>query len=843
MTIIDKFTEEGVFLPPKNSSGLTMRAKLLFTLIPSVMLVLILTGYITYLTSTHFLNQALERSARLQVKAMAHEIESALERGMRDLLFIARNSPDGEKLRKYFADFSSIEKMDYREIGFISQKGPDHLFFIGRETEIVQIQPNDISNINPDPRLYLEQLARLKPGEVWISNIIEVEHPFPLPSNPNQKILSAVIYFGTPYIDGNGEQTGFLLLSMDARVLRNILSLYNSPHSPLWAFPRTTETRFAYIFDLDGWLLLQSGNLDQQDFDLSTDLARGEYESGTLGKPGLVSAFRPASHYLPFWKMVNDVKEGKFDLIQMQRALNKKSETNNYSLSYAPILFQGKVYAGVAYIDRSRVIRAAGYRHLDIMLILSIFTITMVSLIIFILAHLITKPIFKLAEAVNSIQKSKKLEPIDIQASGYEIHLLQHAINNMMDVVNAQIAEIRKKDLKIQDVQFKEKIELTSEFPKTPQEASADELPEIVGLGDRIERLKSDILKAGSADADVLIIGETGTGKQLAAEAIHRHSSRADHPFISINCGELSENLLLDSLFGHVKGAFTEAKTDRKGAFLEANGGTLFLDEIQTASSNVQQALLRAVAVRKIKPLGSDKEIDVDVRLICATNMDLRLLIDKGQFRSDLYFRLNVVTIATPPLREHKENIPVLVDHCLKQLQHSTRRKGLGISKGALEKMKRYHWPGNVRELMNCMTRAAVMAEYHIIQVNDILLDGETDPASESHGSPTAKKVEAVTGKHPFTETAAPPPLRSEIPDPGALPDFAESMHLNSRQQKVLPYLLTRKTITRNEYQHQVGENVSARTAIYDLQDLVKKGLLQKQGSGPATFYVLARIP
>ena len=152
------------------------------------------------------------------------------------------------------------------------------------------------------------------------------------------------------------------------------------------------------------------------------------------------------------------------------------------------------------------------------------------------------------------------------------------------------------------------------------------QIPGIVGAGTKIDRLKTDVYKASQVDVDVLIIGETGTGKQLAADAIHHLSRRSAKPFISINCGELDENLLLDTLFGHVKGAFTEARGDRKGAFLEADGGTLFLDEIQTASMSVQQSLLRAIAMRKIKPLGSDREIDVDVRLIAATNLDLSIL-------------------------------------------------------------------------------------------------------------------------------------------------------------------------------------------------------------------------
>jgi DNA-binding NtrC family response regulator len=313
---------------------------------------------------------------------------------------------------------------------------------------------------------------------------------------------------------------------------------------------------------------------------------------------------------------------------------------------------------------------------------------------------------------------------------------------------------------------------------------------------------------------DVLIIGETGTGKQLAAEAIHRLSARCEKPFISINCGALDENLLLDTLFGHVRGAFTEAKTERKGAFLEADQGTLFLDEIQVASPRVQQAMLRAIAVRKIKPLGSDRETDVDVRLIVASNVDLREAIQSGQFREDLYFRLKVITIHTLPLREQKENIPMLARHFLTLQERMAGRAGMGLSKGALSKLMRYDWPGNVRELQNCITRAVVMAERPVIQAEDIPLDvGDWDGDPGSGFLPAAVRSAEADGP---------------------------AIDLNHRQRKAWTAIMAQGRITRSRYQEIIGGNLPTRTAIYDLQDLVSKGILKKTGSGPATHYVLS---
>ena len=187
----------------------------------------------------------------------------------------------------------------------------------------------------------------------------------------------------------------------------------------------------------------------------------------------------------------------------------------------------------------------------------------------------------------------------------------------------------------------------------------------IVGGSQAVGSLRQQIHKASRVLADVLIVGETGTGKELTAEAIHSVSHRAKGPFISINCGALDENLLMDALFGHVKGAFSDAQSDRKGAFVAASGGTLHLDEIGNASPKVQQALLRALSVRRIRPLGSDQDIAFDARIIAATNVDLLHLAVTGEFREDLYYRLAVITINTPSLRERKEDVPVLINYFL----------------------------------------------------------------------------------------------------------------------------------------------------------------------------------
>jgi len=792
----------------------SLKTRLMIFLIPSVLVILVVTAYFNYLISKQFISSAIERSSHLQIMAIKHEIESFLRLWREDVCQLAQDEITPDRLSRFLARSKLSGGIDYLGVSFISQESSDHIIFMANDSQIVQIPSSKVTEIKPGLLGYFEKIKGLALQEAWLSPIIELEYPFPELGNPNQKLIRHVLQMAIPCRE-TSSGSGYLMVMVDALALRNILSLYNSSKSPIWAFPRTAEERYFYLFDTDGWILFQSDQIEKPRAELSTHLARSGY-TGTLGRQGLESAFRPDSIFDRYWKVVEDVREGRHDTILMT-AFQPNAYGRDYFLAYAPILFKSslqakpQVVAGVAYMDISRLNMAAGYKHIEIMLIVTLATAVCIAGLIFILGGIITRPILKLAEAVKGLPEKAELTPIELPYYGKEITALQGAINSMIATVKRQMEEIRLKDQTIRSANLKEQAFLGREAVEPSPLTIADPIPSIVGYGPRIEKLKNEILKAAQTNADVLIIGETGTGKQLAAEAIHSHSSRAPKPFISINCGALDENLLLDTLFGHVKGAFTEAKTDRNGAFLEADQGTLFLDEIQVAAPRVQQALLRAIAVRKIKPLGSDQEIDVDVRLIVATNVDLKGLIERDQFREDLYFRLKVITIHTPPLREQKENIAALARHVLEQQAYLTGRSGMGLSKGALSKLLYYNWPGNVRELQNCITRAVVMAESQIIQAEDIPLDVEDWEAD--HLPACQLPAEAETA--------------------------LSTLGLNRRQQKAWAAIVSQRRITRSQYQALCGENLPARTAIYDLQDLVQKGILKKTGSGPATHYVL----
>lgn len=237
---------------------------------------------------------------------------------------------------------------------------------------------------------------------------------------------------------------------------------------------------------------------------------------------------------------------------------------------------------------------------------------------------------------------------------------------------------------------------------------------QIVGSSPEIMALKEMIAKVAPTQARVIIAGENGTGKELVARQIHEQSNRAKSPFIEVNCAAIPSELIESQLFGHEKGSFTSAVKQRKGDFELAHGGTLFLDEIGDMSLSAQAKVLRALQENKITRVGGEKEIDVDVRVLAASNKNLPELIKKGDFREDLYHRLSVIVIQVPPLRERKEDIPLLVEHFIRELVENQGRPPLSITDEALEMMKAFHWTGNVRELHNVVERLLILCEREI---------------------------------------------------------------------------------------------------------------------------------
>jgi two-component system response regulator AtoC len=242
----------------------------------------------------------------------------------------------------------------------------------------------------------------------------------------------------------------------------------------------------------------------------------------------------------------------------------------------------------------------------------------------------------------------------------------------------------------------------------------------IIAKSSKMQRVIEVIKVVAKSNATVLITGESGTGKELVARAIHSQSHRRNKPFVAVSCAALPESLLESELFGHEKGSFTGAYAQKKGKFEFANGGTLFLDEVGEMSANIQVHLLRVLEEKEFARVGGNEPIKVDVRVISATNKDLRKAIEKQEFREDLYYRLNVVSIELPPLRERKEDIPLLAEHFLHKFAMENQKEVTGFSPEAMELVLDYDWPGNVRELENAIERAVILAKDSIITIADL---------------------------------------------------------------------------------------------------------------------------
>ncbi len=257
-------------------------------------------------------------------------------------------------------------------------------------------------------------------------------------------------------------------------------------------------------------------------------------------------------------------------------------------------------------------------------------------------------------------------------------------------------------------------------------------LENMVGADHRMRKMYETLATVAATRATVLITGESGTGKSLIARAIHHASPRRDRPFVEVNCGALPEGLLESELFGHRRGAFTGAEADRQGKFKRADGGTIFLDEIATASAGFQVKLLRILQERRFERVGDDESIEVDVRILLATNIDLKEAVEQSRFREDLFHRINVVNIHIPPLRERSGDIPLLAEHFLKRYTRENEKTLAGIDDEAMQLLVAYAWPGNVRELENAMERAVVLSRGSSLTAEDFPLEisGREPPAN-----------------------------------------------------------------------------------------------------------------
>jgi PAS domain S-box-containing protein len=331
--------------------------------------------------------------------------------------------------------------------------------------------------------------------------------------------------------------------------------------------------------------------------------------------------------------------------------------------------------------------------------------------------------------------------PVEISLSPLETEEGMLVSSTIRDITERKRAEADLQEAfneikKLRDRLFKENIALREEIDKTSM------FEEIVGESPTLQAVLARVTKVAPTDSTVLITGETGTGKELIARAIHKRSRRSSRAFVSVNCAATPAALITSELFGHEKGAFTGALQRRLGRFELAEGGTIFLDEIGELPAETQIALLRVLQEREFERLGGSQPIRADVRVIAATNRDLESAIDGGAFRSDLFYRLNVFPIETPPLRERREDIPKLIEYFIQRYSRKVGKKIGTIEKRTLELLKSYAWPGNIRELQNVIERSVIVCETDLFSVDPSWLSFESSSPGQG-GGPTAKKSAA----------------------------------------------------------------------------------------------------
>ncbi|HHT9117817.1 MAG TPA: sigma-54-dependent transcriptional regulator [Candidatus Hypogeohydataceae bacterium YC38] len=323
-----------------------------------------------------------------------------------------------------------------------------------------------------------------------------------------------------------------------------------------------------------------------------------------------------------------------------------------------------------------------------------------------------------------------------IQQGAYDFFTKPIKVDELLCVLRRAL---EKRQLQLEIAALEERLKKRYEFEN------------IIGSSGPMQEVFAMVRKVAVTDSSVIIYGESGTGKELIAQAIHANSPRGNKPFVKLNCVAIPEGLLESELFGHEKGAFTGAVTQKIGKFELANEGTIFLDEIGDMTLATQSKILRVLQEREFERVGGTKTIKVDVRIIAATNKDLKKAVEDKQFREDLYFRLNVVPIQLPPLRERKEDIPPLVEHFLKEASLKVKKEIKSISKDALEVLTEYNWPGNVRELENCIERAAVITEGEFIAKESLPLyltgPEEARPISQEAGISLDESLAAMEKK------------------------------------------------------------------------------------------------
>ena len=664
----------------------SMTGRILLLGLPLLTLILLLVFLATGRSIETLVNRAIARNAQLQAQAMSLSLEQILTETRNQLLILAAGSMEPKDMVRRLQFRVRAEGLRYREVAFMGTDPSQRYLLLSYGGGIISIPPDIASATVGNPFTSLS--AAQRPGHVQVSQPLEVVYSMVPLNDSVQSIPLYVIRFSTPIYDAQGVFQGMLILSLDLTVLRDAISMFSSSAAPLRTADDETRIR-SIFFDNQGWMLFQSENLDADEASgrLNSDSLRAGFQ-GEFGRAGFSTAFRPGPNHVNYWAMVSSVQGGHSGQIFLDNSDAWGHENSPVEgVSFAPVTFAANpdsprtIMGGLAVLDTSFTATRTGVQIVGIYGICLLAGICLLGLGLAWLARGTTKRLRRLSNEVNLRIDSHSSNPLVLPPMPRELEQLK-------DAINALLHRLRRSE----EEQLNQQLMQDARWAREPAEnmPELDDIPEngLVGTSAAMQDLRANILKAAPTMADVLVIGETGTGKELVSAAIHQASPRANGPFITINCGALDENLLMDTLFGHVKGAFTEARQPRKGAFLTAEGGTLMLDEIGNAAPKVQQALLRALSTRMIRPLGSDEDVPFDTRIIAATNAELLQDAQEGSFREDLYYRLAVITIRTPPLRRRKSDLPLLAVFFLTRAAESQGLPTPRLSRGALRKLQ-----------------------------------------------------------------------------------------------------------------------------------------------------------
>jgi DNA-binding NtrC family response regulator len=836
MRLFNTFSGGGSLASAPFLTSRSLRGRTIIICLPILGITLLGFFFISWRMFESAINRVVTRNAQFQTYAISQAFSQILAETRNHLLLLASGELDQVSMARRLKYRGRFEKAQYREMAFIGLGAENKYLFLNCGGEIIVVPPDVASNTIHGP--FHNISANQLPGRVNVGQPVEVSYTlFPV-SDSLQNVTFQVLRFSTAVHDAEGHFKGVMILSLDLAALRGVLSNFSTSMETGDNDNTESGAVRSLFFDKDGWMLFQSeGNiLEEQEKPLRTDAVRGGFR-GDFGRPGFSQAFRPGPEYLNYWSMVLDVQNGRSGHLRMPESgyLWGDGQLRVDSVSYVPLTVVTEnentktPIGGVAVLDASFTLAQAGARIIAAYAFCFLLAMVLMGWGLWRMAGAVNRQLRILSTALESRNIQGRFDPLALPPMPLELEKIRNAANTLLERLRCAI-----------EYNTLRQAQATAKSLREP----ADNLPDpeevpshgLVGNSPLMRHLRLQVNKVASSSVDVLVVGETGTGKELVSEYIHRLSPRAHGPFISINCGALDESLLMDTLFGHVKGAFTEAKAVRKGAFLAADGGTLMLDEVGNAAPKVQQALLRALSTRRIRPLGADYDVPFNTRIVAATNAEIGDEAMGGRFREDLYYRLAVITIHTPPLCQRKDDIPMLLVHFLAEAVHNG---GPGmpkimpkISRGALTKLMEYNWPGNVRELKNCVTNALTFCEGGIIFAENIRLGAETNALLKD--AQAARQVMEQT--NPAQVSSLTRPISA---DDKFVVDSALAGRLNPRQRRNLPLLATSGSVSRHEYQTMSGETISTRTALYDLQTFVEAGLLRREGRGPALRYVV----